>query len=94
MAVKVTSESLPERQVKLQIEVDEDRHNEAIESAYKKLAPRVQIPGFRPGKAPRPLIEKQLLALLGNLLASHPPIAMRISRLRGMGFAAEKAAVG
>nr|AHZ45589.1 trigger factor [uncultured bacterium] len=60
MAVKVTSESLPERQVKLQIEVDEDRHNQAIETAYKKLAPRVQIPGFRPGKAPRPLIEKQL----------------------------------
>jgi trigger factor len=60
MAVKVTSEALPERQVKLQIEVDEDRHREAIESAYKKLAPRVQIPGFRAGKAPRPLIEKQL----------------------------------
>jgi trigger factor len=60
LAVKVTSESLPERQVKLQIEVDEDRHNDAIETAYKKLAPRVQIPGFRPGKAPRPLIEKQL----------------------------------
>ena len=60
MAVKVTSETLPERQVKLQIEVDEDRHKEAIESAYKKLAPRVQIPGFRAGKAPRPLIEKQL----------------------------------
>lgn len=60
MAVKVTSETLPERQVKLQIEVDEDRHKEAIETAYKKLAPRVQIPGFRAGKAPRPLIEKQL----------------------------------
>jgi trigger factor len=60
MAVKVTSETLPERQVKLQIEVDEDRHREAIETAYKKLAPRVQIPGFRAGKAPRPLIEKQL----------------------------------
>ena len=60
MAVKVTSETLPERQVKLQIEVDEERHREAIETAYKKLAPRVQIPGFRAGKAPRPLIEKQL----------------------------------
>jgi trigger factor len=58
--VKVTTENLPERQVKLQIEVDDDRHNQAIETAYKKLAPRVQIPGFRPGKAPRPLIEKQL----------------------------------
>jgi trigger factor len=58
--LKVTTETLPERQVKLQIEVDDERHNQAIETAYKKLAPRVQIPGFRPGKAPRPLIEKQL----------------------------------
>ena len=31
-----------------------------MEKAYRKLAPRVQIRGFRPGKAPRPLIEKQL----------------------------------
>jgi trigger factor len=58
--VKVTTEELPERQVKLQIEVDDERHNKAIETAYKKLAPQVQIPGFRAGKAPRPLIEKQL----------------------------------
>jgi trigger factor len=58
--VKVTTEELPERQVKLQIEVDDERHSQAIETAYKKLAPQVQIPGFRAGKAPRPLIEKQL----------------------------------
>ena len=31
-----------------------------MEKAYRRLAPRVQIRGFRPGKAPRPLIEKQL----------------------------------
>jgi len=60
VAVKVTSETLPERQVKLQIEVDDQRHNAALEQAYKKLAPRVAIRGFRPGKAPRPLIEKQI----------------------------------
>ena len=58
--MKVTTEELPERQVKLQIEVDEERHSQAIETAYRKLAPKVQIPGFRAGKAPRPLIEKQL----------------------------------
>ena len=58
--MKVTTEELPERQVKLQIEVDDERHSEALEKAYKKLAPNVQIPGFRAGKAPRPLIEKQL----------------------------------
>jgi trigger factor len=58
--MKVTSENLPDRQVKLQIEADEQRHAEAMEQAYKRLAPRVQIRGFRAGKAPRPLIEKQL----------------------------------
>jgi trigger factor len=58
--VKVTSETLPERQVRLQIEVDDERHAEAMEQAYRRLAPRVQIRGFRPGKAPRPLIEKQI----------------------------------
>ncbi|HLF72618.1 MAG TPA: trigger factor [Dehalococcoidia bacterium] len=58
--MKVTSETLPERQVRLQIEVDDERHNQAIETAYKKLAPSVRVPGFRPGKAPRTMIEKQL----------------------------------
>jgi len=58
--LKVTTETLPERQVRLQIEVDADRHAQALEEAYKRLAPRVQIAGFRPGKAPRPLIERQL----------------------------------
>lgn len=60
MSIKVTTETLPERQVKLQIEIDDERHGLAIEAAYKKLAPRVDIPGFRRGKAPRKLIEKQL----------------------------------
>ena len=58
--MKVTSETLPERQVKLQIEVDQERQAQAMEDAYKRLAPRVVIRGFRPGKAPRPLIEKQI----------------------------------
>jgi trigger factor len=77
--VKVTTEKLPERQVKLQIEVDDERHNEAIEKAYKKLAPQVQIPGFRPGKAPRPLIEKQLgrHRLLDEAMDIVVPVAYR-----------------
>ena len=58
--MKVTTEELPARQVRLQIEVDDTQQADAMEKAYRKLAPRVQIRGFRPGKAPRPLIEKQL----------------------------------
>jgi trigger factor len=46
--------------MRLQIEVDDTQHADAMEKAYRRLAPRVQIRGFRPGKAPRPLIEKQL----------------------------------
>ena len=77
--MKVTTEELPERQVKLQIEVDDERHNQAIETAYKKLAPQVQIPGFRPGKAPRPLIEKQLgrHRLLDEAMDIVVPVAYR-----------------
>lgn len=58
--MKITTETLPERQVRLQIEVDAERHAQAVEEAYRRLAPRVQVAGFRPGKAPRPLIERHL----------------------------------
>jgi trigger factor len=58
--VKVTSETLPERQVKLQIEIDDEQQAKAMEQAYKKLAPKIRIRGFRPGKAPRALIEKEI----------------------------------
>ncbi len=58
--MKVTTETLPERQLKLQIEIDDDRHAAAMEQAYRRLAPRVRIRGFRPGKAPRALIEKEI----------------------------------
>jgi trigger factor len=59
--------------------VDDERHNQAIEKAYKKLAPQVQIPGFRPGKAPRPLIEKQLgrHRLLDEAMDIVVPVAYR-----------------
>lgn len=40
--------------------MEPDRHNQAVEKAYRKLAPRVRIPGFRPGKAPRTMIEKEI----------------------------------
>lgn len=58
--MKITSEPLPERQIRLEIEVDEERQNKAVEKAFRRLAPRVRIPGFRPGKAPRHLIEREI----------------------------------
>ncbi len=77
--MKVTSETLPERQVKLQIEVGDSRQTEAMEQAFKRLAPSVQIRGFRSGKAPRALIEKQLghHRLLDEAMEILIPIAYR-----------------
>ena len=58
--VKVSTEKLPESQIALQIEVDDDRLERAMDSAYRRLANRVKIPGFRPGKAPRAVVQRHL----------------------------------
>jgi trigger factor len=58
--VKVTTERLPNSQVKVEIEVTPERVEQSIDAAYRRLAKRVKIPGFRPGKAPRPVVERHL----------------------------------
>jgi len=58
--VKVTLERLPESRVQLDIEVEQDRVQQSVDAAYRRLAPRAKVPGFRPGKAPRSVIEKYL----------------------------------
>jgi trigger factor len=58
--LKVSTERQPESQVVLQIEVDDERLSKAKESAYKRLASKARIDGFRPGKAPRAVIETHL----------------------------------
>ena len=58
--VTVTSERLPDAQVVLEIEVDSEAVEKATQRAYQSLANRVKIPGFRPGKAPRYLVERYL----------------------------------
>lgn len=44
----------------LEIEVEVPRVEQALERAYRKLVRRVNIPGFRKGKAPRGLLERYL----------------------------------
>jgi trigger factor len=46
--------------VKLHISVPADEFDKAIDAAFRKLAGQVRIPGFRPGKAPRKLLEARL----------------------------------
>ncbi|MGB4862047.1 MAG: trigger factor [Tepidiformaceae bacterium] len=56
--MKVTLERLPESRVQLQIEIDEDRLERSLDSAFKRLAQKNRFPGFRPGKAPRAIVER------------------------------------
>lgn len=51
---------MPGSQVGLTIEVPQDQVDRAFERALDRLAQRVRIGGFRPGKAPRPLVEARL----------------------------------
>jgi len=56
--LRVSSTTIERRQVVLEIEVEPERVQKALDRAYQRAASRVKIPGFRPGKAPRPLVER------------------------------------
>jgi len=58
--VKSSVEVLEGHKVKLSVEVDEAEFDEAIDAAFKRIAREVRIPGFRPGKAPRRILEARL----------------------------------
>ncbi len=52
-----TVEELDDNKVKLHIAVPADEFESAINAAFRKLAHEVRVPGFRPGKAPRAILE-------------------------------------
>ncbi len=56
--MKVTAEPRENRQVALTIEVDPDRVETALTAAARRIAGKVNIPGFRKGKAPRQVVEQ------------------------------------
>lgn len=55
----VTTERLDKVKVAITIEVDQDRFDAAVMDAYKSMAPRINVDGFRKGHAPKAIIEKQ-----------------------------------
>lgn len=58
--VSVVAETLPGSQVGLTIEVPSEEVDRAYDRVLNRLAQRVRIGGFRPGKAPRPLVEARV----------------------------------
>ena len=58
--MKVTVENGENQQVTLTVEVEAAEVSKAVEKAVKRLSNRVNIPGFRKGKAPRKIIERNV----------------------------------
>ena len=58
--MKTSVEPIEGNKVKVSVEVDEQEFDKAIDAAFKKLSREVRIPGFRPGKAPRRVLEARI----------------------------------
>ncbi len=56
--MKVDVERLPSNKAVLEVEVEEERLDQALHQAYRKVVRQVNIPGFRRGKAPRKIVER------------------------------------
>ena len=58
--MNVTKDSVTTTEITLTIAMDTDDEEPFLNRSYKRVASRVRIPGFRPGKAPRSVIENHL----------------------------------
>jgi trigger factor len=58
--MQITRTAGPSSTVLLEIELPADRLSRATDDAVRRLSRRTRVPGFRPGKAPRPVLERHL----------------------------------
>ena len=58
--MKATMEKIDNNKVVFAIEVPQAEVTKAVEKAYRKLANKVNIPGFRKGKTPRNILERHI----------------------------------
>ncbi|ALF53592.1 trigger factor [Nostoc piscinale CENA21] len=58
--MKVTQEKLPASQIGLEIEITPEITQQTYEQVIKNLSSTVNIPGFRKGKVPRPILLQRL----------------------------------
>ncbi len=56
--MKVTTEERPQQEALLNIELEPDDVETYLERSYRKTVKRLNVPGFRKGKAPRRIIEQ------------------------------------
>ena len=58
--VKITQDEIVDRQTVVHIELEEDDLDPYLDRGYRRVVQRVQIPGFRKGKAPRRIVQQFL----------------------------------
>ena len=55
--MKVTKESVTSTEVTLNVELDSEDEDPFLDRSYRRTVNQIKIPGFRPGKAPRSIVE-------------------------------------
>ena len=58
--MKSTVETLSPTRAKLTVEVPFEELKPSLDNAYKKIASQINVPGFRRGKVPAPIIDRQV----------------------------------
>jgi len=58
--MQITATPAPNSTVVLEIELPAERLDRAVGQAVRHLSRQTRVPGFRPGKAPRPVLERHL----------------------------------
>src|SRR5580658_1635173 len=59
-AMRTSAETVEGSKVRLSVEVDEAEVERALEDTVRKLSKQVRVPGFRPGKVPRRVLEARM----------------------------------
>src|ERR1700733_16268234 len=58
--MRATAEPLEGNLVRLSVEIDEPEFETALRDVVKSLAKEIRVPGFRPGKVPRKVLEARM----------------------------------
>jgi trigger factor len=58
--MQTTVENTAKHTVKLTIEVPVEEYTRELDTAYRSISNQVKIPGFRKGKVPKPIIDRQV----------------------------------
>ena len=58
--MRATAEPVEKNKVRLSVEVDETEFGEVLDDVVRSLTRQARVPGFRPGKVPRRVLEARM----------------------------------